>query len=132
MLDKYEYNEYPKHDNSPAMRGLKAWGWVSYVLHLVIAISAVMPGAQASIALLILALMLDLLKRREAQGSWQESHFSWRLRSVMWAGIWYITTSPLWVIFIVPGWAAWTLVSLWFFYRIVRGMIAMYHERGLP
>ena len=26
--------------------GLKAWGWLSYVLHLIVALGAVIPGAQ--------------------------------------------------------------------------------------
>ncbi len=119
-------------DNAATMRGLKAWGWLSYGLHLFIAIAAVLPSAQPSVALLLLALVLDLVKRSDAQGTWQQSHFSWRLRSVIWAGIWYVVTSPLWMVFIVPGWIAWTLVSLWFFYRIVRGMMAMNQERALP
>ena len=31
---------------------LKTWGWVSYILHLIVAVGAVLPGAQVSIALL--------------------------------------------------------------------------------
>ncbi|MBS7348609.1 MAG: hypothetical protein KIG95_00295 [Comamonas sp.] len=114
------------------MDGLKAWGWVSYGLHLVVAVTAVLPGAQTSVLLLLLALVLDVVKRSDAQGTWQQSHFSWRLRSVIWAGIWYVVTAPLWVLFIAPGWAAWTVVSIWFFYRIVRGMVAMNQGRNLP
>src|SRR5256885_12042607 len=36
-----------------------AWGWVSYLLHLVVAVAAVVPGAQPSIALLVIALIID-------------------------------------------------------------------------
>ena len=43
--------------------GLKAWGWVSYVLHLIVAVGAVIPGAQPGAALLIIALVIDLVKR---------------------------------------------------------------------
>ena len=38
---------------------LKTWGWVSYLLHLIVAVAAVVPGAQVSIALLIIALVMD-------------------------------------------------------------------------
>ena len=105
--------------------GLKAWGWVSYVLHLIVAVAAVIPGAQPSAALLLIALVLDLVKKGEAQGSWQASHFSWRIDSVLWAGVLYLVTAPLWLFFLLPGWIAWSLISLWFLYRIVRGMVAM-------
>jgi len=65
---------------------LKTWGWVSYILHLIVAICAVLPGAQASVALLLVALVIDFVKRDNAAGTWQASHFSWRIRSVVWAG----------------------------------------------
>ena len=107
------------------MEGLKAWGWVSYVLHLIVAVAAVVPSAQPSIALLVIALIIDLVKRSDAVGTWQASHFSWRIRTVIWAGILYLVTAPLWLLFIFPGWIAWVVISIWFLYRIVRGMVAM-------
>ena len=111
--------------DSEQIAGLKAWGWVSYVLHLIVAVAAVVPSAQPSIALLAIALVIDLVKRSDAKGSWQASHFSWRIRSVVWAGILYLVTAPLWLLFFSPGWIAWVIISIWFLYRIVRGMVAM-------
>ncbi|RZI67025.1 MAG: hypothetical protein EOP80_18710 [Variovorax sp.] len=110
---------------------LKTIGWVSYFLHLIVAIGAVLPGAQASIALLLIALVIDLVKRDDAAGTWQASHFSWRIRSVLWAGVLYIVTSPLWLLLLVPGWIAWALISLWFLYRIVKGMVRMNASRSM-
>jgi uncharacterized membrane protein len=94
-------------------------------MHLVVAVAAVVPGAQPSIALLVIALIIDLVKRGDAEGSWMANHFSWRIRSVVWAGILYLVTAPLWLLFFIPGWIAWTVISIWFLYRIVRGMVAM-------
>ena len=111
--------------NEQKAQGLKNIGWVSYVLHLIVAVGAVVPGAQASALLLVIALVLDLVKRGDAEGTWQANHFSWRIRSVIWAGVLYVVTSPLWLLLIAPGWIAWGLISLWFLYRIVRGMLAM-------
>ena len=105
--------------------GLRTWGWISYMLHLIVAVAAVLPGAQVSIFLLIVALVIDLVKRADAANTWQASHFSWRIRSVLWAGILYLLTSLLWLLFIVPGWIAWGLISIWFLYRIVKGMMRM-------
>ncbi|MEP6721699.1 MAG: hypothetical protein ABJA77_09665 [Variovorax sp.] len=104
---------------------LKTIGWVSYFMHLIVAIGAVLPGAQASIALLVIALIIDLVKRDDAAGTWQASHFSWRIRSVLWAGVLYVVTSPLWLLLLAPGWIAWALISLWFLYRIIKGMVRM-------
>ena len=110
---------------------LKAIGWVSYILHLIVAVAAVVPSAQPSIVLLLVALVIDLVKRSDAEGTWQASHFSWRIRSVIWAGILYVVTLPLWLLFFVPGWIAWGIISLWFLYRIIRGMLAMSHGKAI-
>jgi len=104
---------------------LKAIGWVSYILHLIVAVGAVMPGAQPGVALLIVALVIDLVKKSDAEGTWQASHFAWRIRTVLWAGVLYVVTAPLWLLFFFPGWIAWGLISIWFLYRIVRGMVSM-------
>ena len=111
--------------------GLKTWGWLSYVLHLIVAVAAVVPGAQVSSLLLIIALVIDLVKRGDAANTWQASHFSWRIRTVLWAGFLYLITAPLWLFFLVPGWIAWTLISIWFLYRIVLGMVRMNANRAV-
>lgn len=111
---------------------LRTVGIISYVLHAIVAIGALLPGVQASIVLLIVAVIVDLVKRDEAVGTWQATHFSWRLRSVLWCGILYVVTIPLWLLFIIPGWIAWCLISIWFLYRIVRGWLAMNDRRPMP
>ncbi|MCV2366662.1 DUF4870 family protein [Roseateles oligotrophus] len=113
-------------------RSLRTVGVVSYLLHGVVAIAAVLPGVQASVFLLLVAVLIDLIKRDEARASWQESHFSWRLRSVAWAGALYLLTSPLFLLLYVPGMIAWALVSIWFLYRVVRGWAAMSAGRPMP
>ena len=110
---------------------LKTWGWVSYILHLIVAVAAVVPGAQVSIALLVIALVMDLVKKDDARGTWQESHFSWRIRSVLWAGLWYVLTFPLFLFLYVPGAIAWGVISIWFLYRIVLGMVRMNADRPI-
>ena len=110
---------------------LRTIGWVSYLLHLVVAIGAVVPGAQVSVLILLAALLIDFVKRDDAQGTWQASHFDWRIRSVLWAGLLYLLTSWLWLLLIVPGWIAWTLISLWFLYRIVKGMVRLHAGRPM-
>ncbi|MEN9539509.1 MAG: hypothetical protein RLZZ126_1744 [Pseudomonadota bacterium] len=66
--------------DSEKAQDLKTVGWVSYALHLIVAVGGVVPGAQASVTLLIIALVIDLVKKDEAAGTWQASHFSWRIR----------------------------------------------------
>lgn len=112
-------------------QSLRTTGMISYLLRTVVAVGAVLPGAQASVLLLLIAVALDLFRRGDAAGSWQASHFSWRLRTVLWAGLFYVLTAPLWLLLFVPGWIAWTVVSICFLYRIVRGWTAMNAGRAM-
>ena len=113
-------------------RSLKTVGHISYALHTVVAVGAVLPGVQASVVLLVIAFVLDLVKKDDAAGSWQESHFRWRIRSVLWAGGLYLVTSPLWLLVLVPGWIAWAIISVWFLYRVVRGWVNLNNHTPMP
>ncbi|MBK6293583.1 MAG: hypothetical protein IPF55_03945 [Rhodoferax sp.] len=112
------------------LQSLNTVGTISYILHLIVAIGALVPGGQFGPVLLIVALVLDLVNRDKAEGTWHASHFRWRIRSVLIAAVLYVVTIPLWILFIFPGWIAWALISVWFLYRIVSGMVAM--NKGLP
>lgn len=112
--------------------GLRTVGHISYALHAVVAVGAVLPGFQPGVALLVVAFILDLIKQGDAAGTWQESHFRWRIRSVLWAGGLYLVTAPLWVLLFVPGWIAWTGISIWFLYRVARGWLALNDRRPMP
>jgi uncharacterized membrane protein len=107
------------------LQSLNTVGTISYVLHLIVAVGAVIPGGQFGPVLLIAALVLDMVKRSDAEGTWHASHFNWRIRTVWVAGLLYLVTAPLWLLFFIPGWIAWTVISVWFLYRIVTGFMAM-------
>ena len=116
------------------MRSLNTVGTISYVLHLVVAVSAIVPGGQFGPVLLIAALILDLVNRERATGTWHASHFRWRIRTLLIAAALYLVTFPLWLLLLVPGWMAWTAISIWFLYRIVTGFMSMNkgQEIGAP
>ena len=121
--------DIPDGDKS---QSLKTVGYVSYLLHTIVAVGAVIPGAQPGAFLLIVAFVIDLVKRSDAAGTWQESHFSWRIRTVLWAAFWYALTFPLFLLLYLPGAIAWGIVSIWFLYRIVRGWSALSAGRPMP
>jgi uncharacterized membrane protein len=115
--------------NQQKLQSLNTVGMISYVLHLIVALGALIPGGQFGPVLLIAALVIDMIKRSDAEGTWHASHFSWRIRTVIVAALLYLVTVPLWLIFIFPGWLAWCAISVWFLYRIVMGMSRM--NKGL-
>jgi uncharacterized membrane protein len=111
---------------------LKTFGHISYLLHTIVAVGAVIPSFQPGIALLIVAFIIDVIKKDDAAGTWQESHFRWRIRSVLWAGGLYVLTLPLWFLFIIPGWIAWVAISIWFLYRVIRGWMNLNNGVAMP
>jgi len=117
---------------SDSEQSLKNIGHISYALHAIVAVAAVLPGAQVTPVLLIVAFILDLVKKDEAAGTWQESHFRWRIRSVLWAAVLYVVTLPLWFLLLVPGWIAWAIISIWFLYRVVRGWVNLNSNTPMP
>jgi uncharacterized membrane protein len=117
--------------DSEKAQSLKRVGWFSYILHLIVAVAAAVPGAQWGAGLLIVALVIDLVKKSDAEATWQASHFSWRIRSVIWAGVLYVITIPLWLLLVLPGMIAWAVISIWFLYRIVKGMVRMNDSRAV-
>jgi uncharacterized membrane protein len=114
-------NAPPNRDNNLTV------SWVSYILHLIVAVSAIMPGGQMGPALLVVALIMDGVKKADVTG-WEATHFSFRIRTVLWAAVLYLITLPLWFFFF-PGWLAWGLISIWFLYRIVLGMVRLNAQR---
>ena len=119
----------PQPGGQPNMDSLKTWGWISYGLHLAVALAAVIPGTQVGVGLLLVAMLIDWVKRPDARGTWQESHYSWRIRSVLIAGVLYVVTAPL--LLVVVGLLLWFVISLWLLYRIVRGMVCMADNRAV-
>jgi uncharacterized membrane protein len=111
------------------LQSLNTVGTISYILHLIVAIGALIPGGQFGPILLIAALILDMVKRPDAAGTWHASHFRWRIRTVIIAGLLYLVTFPLFLLLYVPGAIAWLIISIWFLYRIVSGMVRM--NKGL-
>lgn len=117
----------PQRDQAELARlqSLNTVGTISYVLHLIVAVGALIPGGQMGPMLLIVALIMDMVKRSDAEGTWHASHFRWRIRTVVIAAVLYAVTFPLWFFFILPGWIAWLLISIWFLFRIITGMVNM-------
>ena len=120
----------PVHD-AQQLQSLNTVGTISYVLHLIVAVGALIPGGQFGPVMLIAALIIDLVKRPAAEGTWHASHFRWRIRTVWIAALLYALTAPLWFVFLVPGWIAWALISIWFLYRIITGMLRMNHGQPM-
>jgi uncharacterized membrane protein len=75
----------------------------------------------------IIAVVINYLKRDEAQGSFLESHFRWQIRTFWFALLWCLMGAFLFVTFIgIPfAVAVFFAAGIWVIYRIARGWLAL-------
>jgi uncharacterized membrane protein len=111
---------------------------VMYALHGFSALMGVISSAAVLTAFLtgwpsILAVILNYLKRAEAEGTFLESHFRWQLRTFWFALLWMVLAVLLAVTIIGIPAALLVLIAtgLWVLYRIGRGWLALSDGRPI-
>jgi uncharacterized membrane protein len=85
----------------------------------------------------IVAVIMNYVRRSEAQGTFLESHFRWQIRTFWFALLWLMFTVvvsiPLLLVLlvgIIPLWLGFALIGVWVIYRVARGWLAL--RNGLP
>jgi uncharacterized membrane protein len=83
----------------------------------------------------LIAVILNYVKRREARGTWLESHFRWQIRT-FWFGLLWAALCVLFVVLtlgigILIAWLPLAIVGLWFVYRVARGWLALVERRPM-
>jgi len=78
----------------------------------------------------IAGVVINYLKRQEAEGTWLESHFRWQIRT-FWLGLlWSVIGVAL--VFVLVGIPVLVLTTAWMLYRVIKGWIALEDGRPLP
>ncbi|HEX6321226.1 MAG TPA: hypothetical protein VFZ84_20355 [Burkholderiales bacterium] len=75
------------------------------------------------------AVILGYLRRRDAAGTWLESHFTWQIRTFWWSLAWSIL--GLATLVLVVGFFILLASAVWYVYRIVRGWTQLNEGRPL-
>ena len=104
--------------------GLRTLTHILYGLHLLSWFSA---GAFS-----LVAMVINYIKRPDLHDELFRSHFRWQARSFWFTLLWLTVTSPLFLLFWIPGAAAWFLIGLWYLYRFVRGWLSFAESRSMP
>ena len=109
-----------------------------YALHAFSAVMGVISSAAVVTAFLtgwpsIIAVLINYVKRGEADGTFLESHFSWQLSTFWRAVVAMIICIFLFVTIIgIPfGWILMVATGLWVLYRIARGWLALADGRPI-
>ena len=80
----------------------------------------------------VIAMAINYWKRWDAPSDFYRSHFRWQSRSFWFTLIALVLTAPLWILFVFPGYFAWTLIGLWYLYRFVKGWWFLAEGRWMP
>ncbi|MEQ1772578.1 MAG: hypothetical protein ABL891_02235 [Burkholderiales bacterium] len=112
---------------------------VVYALHAFSAITGISSTAFIVTAFLtgwpsIIAVVINYVKRRDARGTFLDSHFSWQIRTFWWALLWFLIGGLLIVTVIgaLIGIPLMIVTGLWVLYRIARGWLALLSRKPMP
>ena len=125
-------------DASTPRQGLVTLTHVVYALHGFSALMGLLTPAFIVTSFLfgwpsIIGVVINLVKRNEARGTYLDSHFSWQLRTFFYAALWLLVIGLLVITIIgIPvAWLVGVVVGIWVLYRIVRGWLALIDRKPM-
>lgn len=80
-------------------------------------------------SLAVIALIINYVKRGDEFDAMFLSHHNYMIRTFWWTLLWLVLASPLWLLFILPGMVAYSVIGLWYLYRCIRGWLRFSDDR---
>jgi uncharacterized membrane protein len=80
----------------------------------------------------VIAIIINYVKRPDLPDEFFRSHFRWQARSFWFTLLWLVLAAPLWLLFVFPGVAAYTVIGFWYLYRFIRGWLSFAEKRPMP
>ena len=78
----------------------------------------------------IVAIVVDYVKRDDANGTWLESHFRWQIRTFWFGLLWGVLGAIL--LLVLVGWFVLVADAIWIIYRIVKGWLNLAENKPIP
>ena len=128
---------------APAVdEGLVSYTHAIYVLHALsvligIATAATVVGSFVCGLPSIIAVIMNYVRRRDARGTFLDSHFSWQIRTFWFAALWTVliwaVSLPLMLVLIgFPiFFVGFGVLTIWIVYRVLRGWLALRDRRPM-
>ena len=102
-------------------------------LHILYVMHAISPFTLWTLSLL--AVIMGAFMRDSARGTYLESHYSWLLRTFLWGILWVVITTVVFTLTIVGIlllFIPWTILTVWYLYRVIRGWLRLNDARPAP
>lgn len=97
------------------------------VMHVLYGLHTIAWASMGTLA--VIALIVNYIRRGEETDPLYLSHHNYMIATFWWTVLWLVVASPLWLLFIVPGAVAYTVVGLWYLYRCIRGWLRFADDR---
>lgn len=98
---------------------------LTHILYALYAIGYLTAGMSA-----IAAIIINYIKREDAEGTPYASHFKWQIRTFWWSLVWMIL--GLMLALIAVGVIVLWVSAIWMLYRIIKGWLYLYDNKPLP
>ncbi|MCH4248965.1 DUF4870 family protein [Acinetobacter populi] len=107
----------PDFSNNESLRQYTLVIYILYAISILVGITS------------IVAIIMNYIKREEVQGTWLQSHFDWQIKTFWYTLLGCIIGFVLMLILI--GYLVLAAVSIWFIYRIVKGLIVFLDNKPI-
>ena len=88
--------------------------------------------------LAVVAVIIGVMNRDSVRSTFVETHYSWLARTFWWGLLWIVIAGiitfilVITVIGIVIAWIPYTLLFLWYMYRVIRGWLLLNDGKPAP
>ena len=106
------------------------------MLHVMYALHAVAPFTAWTLA--VVAIIVGAVKRSDYGGTWLESHVSWLSRTFWWGLLGIVLAGivtfilVITVIGLIVAWVPFTVLFIWYLYRVIRGWLLLNDRKPAP
>jgi uncharacterized membrane protein len=87
--------------------------------------------------LAVVAIIIGMAKRDDVRGTWLDSHFAWLSRTFWWGLLWVCVAGVLTFLLILTillsplFWLPYTVLFLWYLYRVIKGWLRLNDRRPI-
>jgi uncharacterized membrane protein len=97
------------------------------VMHVLYGLHTVAWASAGSLA--VIALIINYVRRGDEEDASYVSHHNYMISTFWWTLLLLVLLSPLWLLFVLPGWIAYAVVGFWYLYRCLRGWLRFSHGK---
>lgn len=80
----------------------------------------------------VIAVILNYIKRDDDPNEFIRGHHNYQIRTFWWTIAWCVIAAPLWLLLVVPGMVAYSIIFLWYLYRFLKGWLRFTDNKPAP